>query len=105
MAKLSFSLVVASRKLHPYFQAHQISVLTKHPLKQILQKLDSSGRLLKWAIELAPFNIEYKPRMTIKGQVLADFVMEFTGPVEEPAPSLSPIWDLFVDGSSSERGS
>ncbi|XP_052196167.1 uncharacterized protein LOC127803734 [Diospyros lotus] len=105
MEKLAFSLVVASRKLRPYFQAHQISVLTKHPLKQILQKPDSSDRLLKWAIELAQFNIKYKPRTAIKGQILADFVAEFTEPTEEPAPPTSPVWELFVDGFSSEHGS
>ncbi|XP_052203478.1 uncharacterized protein LOC127808828 [Diospyros lotus] len=105
MEKLAFSLVIASRKLRPYFQAHQISVMTKHLLKQILQKPNSSGRLLKWDIELAQFNIEYKPRMAIKGQVLADFLAEFTGPVEKPAPLTSSIWELFINGSSNEHGS
>ena len=33
MEKLTYSLVVASRKLRPYFQAHRIGVLTKYPLK------------------------------------------------------------------------
>ena len=31
--KLAYCLVMASRKLLPYFQAHQIDVLTKYPLK------------------------------------------------------------------------
>ncbi|XP_052176651.1 uncharacterized protein LOC127790956 [Diospyros lotus] len=67
MEKLAYCLVTASRKLRPYFQAHQIDVLTKYPLKQILQKPDTSGRLLKWAIELAQFDLEYRPRTAIKG--------------------------------------
>ncbi|XP_052182010.1 uncharacterized protein LOC127794799 [Diospyros lotus] len=105
MEKLIFYLVVASRKLRLYFQANQISVLTKHPLKQILQKPDSSGRLLKWEIKLAQFNIQYKSRTAIKGQILANFVAEFMGPTEEPAPLTSPVWELYVDGSSNEHGS
>jgi hypothetical protein len=45
MEKLAFALIIASRKLCPYFQAHTIRVLTEYPLKKVLQKLDLSGRL------------------------------------------------------------
>ena len=31
--KLAYSFVIASKKLHPYFQAHRIGELTKYPLK------------------------------------------------------------------------
>ncbi|KAM2668647.1 hypothetical protein EV2_020218 [Malus domestica] len=34
--KLALALVMPARKLHPYFQAHSIIVLTNHPLRQIL---------------------------------------------------------------------
>ena len=47
MEKLALALVVASRKLRPYFHSHTIRVLTNYPLRQVLQKLDASGRLLK----------------------------------------------------------
>ncbi|XP_052199602.1 uncharacterized protein LOC127806391 [Diospyros lotus] len=77
----------------------------QYPIYYILQKPDSSGRLLKCAIELAQFNIKYKPRTAIKGQILADFVAKFIGPAEEPAPPTSSVWELFVYGSSSEHGS
>ena len=80
MEKLILALVTTARKLRPYFRAHTIEVLTEHPMKQILHKPEASGRLVKWAIELSEFDI-YKPRTTIKGQVLADFIIEFT-PVE-----------------------
>ena len=53
-------------------------MLTDQPLKQILQQPDTSGRLLKWSIELSEFHIDYRPRMAIKGQALANFVVEFT---------------------------
>ena len=45
--KLALALVVATRKLWPYFQAHVILVLTNHPLSQVLQNPDVSGRLTK----------------------------------------------------------
>ena len=47
-------------------------------LKHILQRYDTSGRLLKWSIELGEFHIEYRPRMAIMAQALANFVAEFT---------------------------
>ena len=78
MEKLVLALVTTARRLRPYFQAHTIEIPTEHPIKQILHKLESSGRLVKWAIELSEFNIRYKPRITIKGQVLENFIMEFT---------------------------
>ena len=34
--KLAFALVVAARKLQPYFQSHVILVPTSHPLRQVL---------------------------------------------------------------------
>ena len=68
MEKLILALVTTSRKLRPYFQAHTVEVPTEYPMKQILHKLETSGRLIKWAIEVSEFDISYKPRTTIKGR-------------------------------------
>ena len=67
MEKLILALVTAARKLRPYFQAHTIEVPTEYPMKQILHKPETSGRLMKWAIELSEFDIRYKPKTSIKG--------------------------------------
>ena len=108
MEKLILALVTTSRKLRPYFQAHTIEVPTEYPMKQVLHKPETSGRLIKWAIELSEFNIRYKPRTAVKGQILADFIMEFTP--EELAESTQltpdlPIWKLSVDGAANAQGS
>ena len=66
MEKLILELVTTSRKLQPYFQAHTIKVPIEYPMKQMLHKPETSGRLIKWAIELIEFDIGYKPRTTIK---------------------------------------
>ena len=78
MEKLILALVTTSRKLRPYFQAHNVEVPTEYSMKQILHKPKTSGRLMKWAIELSEFDIRYKTRTTVKGQMLADFIIEFT---------------------------
>lgn len=54
-------------KLYPHFQAHQVTVLTNQPLRNILHKPDLSGRLVKWAIELSEYGIKYQPRLAMKG--------------------------------------
>ena len=41
------ALVVAARKLRPYFQVFPISVITNQPLLQTLHMPDASGRLVK----------------------------------------------------------
>ena len=108
MEKLILALVTVTRKLRPYFQTHTIEVPTEYPMKQVIHKSETSGRLMKWTIELSEFDIRYKPKTVIKGQVLADFVMEFTS--AEPAensqtPTNLPIWRLSVDGATNAQGS
>ena len=75
MEKLILALVTTSRKLRPYFQAHIVEVPIEYSMKKILLKLQTSGRLIKWAIELSEFDIKYKSRTVVKGQILAYFIM------------------------------
>ena len=85
-----------------------IEIPTEYPMKQVLHKPETSGRLIKWAIELSEFDIRYKPKTVIKGQILADFVMEFTSAELVEATQMTsdlPIWRLFVDGAANAQGS
>ncbi|KAL2226151.1 UNVERIFIED_CONTAM: Retrovirus-related Pol polyprotein from transposon [Sesamum indicum] len=102
MEKLALALVVTARKLRPYFQSHKVVVLTNHPLKHVMSRPEASGRLIKWAVELGQYDIEYKSRTARKAQVLADFVIELSGDQEEPEAAEQPClkWMLHVDGSS-----
>ena len=78
MEKLAFTLVIAARKLKPYFQTHTIIVLTDKPLRRAMSSLEATRWMALWAVELSEFNIRYRPRTTIKGQVVADFIAQFT---------------------------
>ena len=53
LEKLAYALVMASRKLRLYFQAHSIEVPTNFSLRQVLQEPEASGRILKWTIKLS----------------------------------------------------
>ena len=52
MEKIAFTLLVASRKLHPYFQAHLIVIMTDQPIRKMMNKIDAAGQLIQWVIEL-----------------------------------------------------
>ncbi|XP_042499339.1 uncharacterized protein LOC122077455 [Macadamia integrifolia] len=100
--KLALALVVTARKLRPYFQAHAITVLTDQPLRKSLHSPSVAGCMVSWAVELSEHNIEFQPRSAIKGQALADFLVECTQAEEPGDPEAEPNrkWALFVDGSS-----
>ncbi|KAL2237680.1 UNVERIFIED_CONTAM: Retrovirus-related Pol polyprotein from transposon 17.6, partial [Sesamum indicum] len=91
-----------SQKLRPYFQSHQVVVLTNHPLKQVLSSPEVSRRMVKWAVELSEFGVEFQPRPAIKAQALADFIVELA---YDEAGISTPSWSLHVDGSSTSTGS
>ena len=67
MEKLAFALMIAARKLKPYFQAHTIIVLTNKPLRRAISSPEAARRMALWAIELTKFNIRYRPHTAIKG--------------------------------------
>ncbi|XP_034711358.1 uncharacterized protein LOC117933893 [Vitis riparia] len=106
MEQTALVLRTAAQKLRPYFQAHPITVLTNQPLRNILHKPDITGRMLQWAIELSEYGIGYQPRLSLKGQVMADFIAELPevrAPDEESTPG--DWWSLYVDGASRSSGS
>ena len=76
--KIAYVVFMASRKLCHYFQECSVTVASEVPLNDIINNQDATGRIAKWAIELLPFEIIYRPRRAIKSQVLADFVAEWT---------------------------
>jgi hypothetical protein len=64
--KLLHAILITSRKLHHYFDAHKISVVIDFPLADILHNRDATGRISRWAVELGALTLDYKPRTAIK---------------------------------------
>ena len=76
--------------------------------------------MLKWVVELRQFDIEYKPRSYIKGQALADFILEFLLEREEDVAALVLVmkdhvqvnneqtlyvwWKMKIDGAVNKEG-
>jgi hypothetical protein len=76
--KLAYTTLIMSHNLSHYFEAHEIEVHTSTTLREILNNREAIRNIAKWAIELSMYDIIYKPRTTIKAQVLRDFVAEWT---------------------------
>jgi hypothetical protein len=50
--KLHYDILITSRKLHHYFDAYNILVVSDFPLADILHNQDATGRIAKWVVEL-----------------------------------------------------
>jgi hypothetical protein len=82
--KLLYVVLIASRKLRHYFQAHKISVVTSYPLRAMLHTSNATDNITKWATELAEFELDFIARHVIKSKVLADVVVDWTPPPSHP---------------------
>ena len=100
--KLAFALVTTARKLKPYFQAYTIVVLMDKPLKRAMSSSEATRRMALWAVELNDFDIQYRPRTAIKGQVVAVFIAEFTQMDGQGVEEI-PHWNIYMDGSSNKQ--
>ena len=102
LERAALVLQTAARKLRPYFQAHPVVVLTDLPLRGTSHKPNMSGRMARWAMELSEYGIQYKPRLSKKGQILADFLAEI--PQLDASLNKTGRWTLCVNGASRQTG-
>jgi hypothetical protein len=118
--KLIYAILVSSRKLRHYFQAHRIVVVTSFPLSAILHNSNTTGNIAKWVADLAQFQLDFQPRHDVKSQVLANFIVDWTpspsapggpDPDSDPTPAeprvpvfTKPHWMLFFYGSARQKG-
>jgi hypothetical protein len=92
------------KKLVHYFDSHQITVVTSFPLGEIINNLDATGRIAKWALQLMAYSITYMPRTAIKSQALVDFIAEWI----EAHTNLGAVdleyWNMYFDDSLMLQG-
>ncbi|RDY04615.1 hypothetical protein CR513_11640, partial [Mucuna pruriens] len=101
--KVALTLIMASRRLRPYFQGYPLIVQIDLPIKQVLRKPNLAGRMVAWSIQLSEFDISYKSRGHIKAQVLIDFITKMT--VRRLTIEEDNKWFLSVDGTSNQTRS
>jgi hypothetical protein len=71
---------MSARKLHYYFEAHTICVLTNQLLNDIFGNRDSSSWISKRVMELSEYVVDFEKRSAVKSQIMADFVAEWMEP-------------------------
>ena len=81
----------------------------------MFHKADFTGRIWKWGAKIVTLDVKYLPRTAVKGQILVDFITEFTPTTEqedlnkttfqENTPKNSGWWKIYVDGASNAKGS
>src|SRR5207244_4531028 len=59
--KILYVMLITSRKLVHYFQAHPILVVTSFPIGNILHNRDATRRFVKWAVEVGSFELSFPP--------------------------------------------
>jgi hypothetical protein len=84
--KMTYGIYMTAKKLKHYFQEHDMKVVCAAPISDILNNKDVSGRIAKWAIELAPYTPTYERRDAVKSQALADFLVDWAEVQYEPPP-------------------
>jgi len=77
--------------------------MTNLPIRKVLQKPDVAGRMVRWAVELYEFDVQYKPRGPIKSYVYANFVVELSSVATHQEEAYF-RWVLSLDGSSNQQG-
>jgi len=100
----ALAVVFSARRLRHYFQSFTVVVMIDLPIHKVLQKPDVAGRMVRWAVELSEFDIQYEPRGPIKGQVYAEFVVELSSADAHQEEANFRLM-LSVDGSSNQQGS
>jgi ribonuclease HI len=104
LEKIAYAVVMASRKLRHYFEAFKVRVTSDRGLDELFRNSEASVRIAKWAAELSGYHITFKPRIAIKSQVLTDFIVDWTGPITQPDPSVEKVWTIHCDGAWCHAG-
>jgi ribonuclease HI len=103
LEKIAYAIIISSRKLHHYFEAHKIVVVTNQPLHDVFSNREALSRITKWASELSEFYIDFKRRTAIKSQVLANFIADWTSQTFAEETPIEP-WVIYCDGAWCKDG-
>jgi hypothetical protein len=83
--KLCLSLYYACSKFQHYIISSSCIVACQYDvIKHMLLKPILSGRIGKWAYVLVEYDLAYEPLRSMKGQVVADFIVDHAAEVDNP---------------------
>ena len=103
MEKLCLCLYFSCTRLRHYLLSNEYTVICKADVvKYMLSAPILKGRVGKWIFSLTEFDLRYESPKAIKGQAVADFIVEH----RDDSIGLVEIvpWTLFFDGSVYTHG-
>jgi hypothetical protein len=108
MEKLWLSLFYACSKLRHYLLCSTCVVTYQADvIKHVLQRSIISGGIRKWAYILIEYDLAYEPLKSMKGQVVADFIIGHS--IDQNFDESCNLesnhsWKLFFDASACREG-
>jgi hypothetical protein len=104
--KLCLSLYYVCSKFRHYILSSSCIVDCQYDvIKHMLLTPILSGRIGKWAYALVEYDLAYEPFRSMKGQVVADFIVDHAIVVDHSVDfiQLKP-WGMYFDGSVCSKG-
>ncbi|XP_075084754.1 uncharacterized protein LOC142168006 [Nicotiana tabacum] len=114
--KICLALLCVIKKLRHYFEAYTIKLISRaDPVKFVMTRPIVSGCLARWSIFFNQYEITYIPQQVVKGQALANFLVDHPLSAEwelsDEFPNEDvlfieelPPWTMFFDASARHNG-
>ena len=77
---------------------YQVALVTEYPLGDILCNKEANGHIIKWAVDLSTYSIDFRGCQMIKSQVLANFIAEWTDMQALVSADRPEHWVMYFDG-------
>ena len=105
LEKIAYTIIMASRKLKHYFQAHCIRDLSAQPLEALFRNSEAIRRIGKWAAELNEYIVDFEHKSAIKSQELVDFIANWMSSAFDTTLKFEePEWTVHCDGAWGTAG-
>ncbi|KAK2407622.1 hypothetical protein QL285_043225 [Trifolium repens] len=103
--KLCLCLYFSCTKLKHYIKPIDVYVYSHFDfIKHMLTKPILHSRIGKWALALTEYSLTYKPLKAVKGQIVADFIVDHSlVKMQQEYVDIQP-WILYFDGSKHKHG-
>jgi hypothetical protein len=106
MEKLCLSLYYACSSFRHYILSSSCILACQYDvIKHMLLKPILSGRIGKWAYALVEYDLAYEPLRSMKGQVVADFIVNHAIDMDHSVDFIQlKLWGLYFDGLVCSKG-
>ena len=96
LEKTCWGLVWATKKLRHYLLTHPVVLVSRlDPIKYLFEKPALIGKLARWLLLLAEFDLKYMTRKSVKGRAVAEFLADHPVTEAEAEDFMFPDEDIL----------